>query len=330
MYIPPPPRGYTYTLTDLAKARQAVYQHLPPASRFVPITLVLADSGLFLLRTTTHSTTSLLMFSGSSQLTTPLLTGTNSPNPSLPVQAHLVPADLGNYSISVELALDTIYQTLLQLQPRLALLGYDAARTVWSHPQGDPVVDWTLNIHRCIMFVTMLPAAWHGQVPQVQRPPRAVHPTRPKHKQRHHRFRIHLIPALMLDEEFVELLALSDLYVEHKLDPAFRKHVASVSVEQTGRLVASPSIPDLVLQRRAVALRNYVINLGCAAQTAVEFKAAARMVKLARLREWAQHSGLVADPAAEEHAKLLLAEKQQLWDKIRSEVFSRSGLGDTN
>ncbi|ODQ77144.1 hypothetical protein BABINDRAFT_169485 [Babjeviella inositovora NRRL Y-12698] len=297
------------------KAREAVYSHLQKTTSIIPITSQSDNQSLYtsLSRCSTQSSSnssSQSCFSGNS----------------VEIAAGILSGDGSAYSQALVLSLEQVLrdiESMNSIYPQRCL-GID----IPASPLDSPFPDWDLNLQRTQLFVSALPAQWQGQTPLIQS---KVY-TKESGTRHHRRFQLILVPYQITDHELIQLFALSRLYSEHKLDTQFKHHVAEVSVKKSRLLQlsqraknlptsASLDIP-LSFELKCIALRNYVINLGCAAQTSIEFKHACKVIKQDRYAQMCH-----ADPSTTNHeANLTKEEKKVLWNTIRTDVFQRAGF----
>ncbi|AOW01236.1 YALI0B04796p [Yarrowia lipolytica CLIB122] len=189
------------------------------------------------------------------------------------------------------------------------------------------LIDWTKNDIRSLLIVCTKPD--HGLLP-ISTPG----------------FRYMYLPLDSTDEEIIATLVQSDLYREHGFDPSFLRQTAQYTVE-AARMRADNAKVLTKPQWRNI-IENYLLNLGCEAQCRADFKRACHMAKqpkskLARapsLEPIDEHKSLSSSllrqallntspelkAASLKKRKLNKSEKQQIWVKVQTELYSRLGL----
>lgn len=189
------------------------------------------------------------------------------------------------------------------------------------------LIDWTKNDIRSLLIVCSKPD--HGMLP-ISTPG----------------FRYMYLPLDSTDEEIIATLVQSDLYREHGFDPSFLRQTAQYTVE-AARMRADNAKVLTKPQWRNI-IENYLLNLGCEAQCRADFKRACHMAKqpkskLARapsLEPIDEHKSLSSSllrqallntspelkAASLKKRKLNKSEKQHIWVKVQTELYSRLGL----
>lgn len=186
------------------------------------------------------------------------------------------------------------------------------------------LVDWNLNVTRCKLMVISMPMVLSSpdlhysaqSLPQLVGDLAQI-------------CQLVLLQPHITDKELIYTLYTSNLYVEHKLDPNFKKSVAEISVKQLRLLqinqpkkhLPSPPITPadlsvLTFRFKEIAIRNYLVNLAAAATTAYEYK----------IKSDALKKELRLQATSGEKRKLTRDAKKQLWDEVRLDVFRRAGL----
>ncbi|CDK27437.1 unnamed protein product [Kuraishia capsulata CBS 1993] len=208
------------------------------------------------------------------------------------------------------------------------------------------LIDWNLNLVRCMLFIEKIPVNWGitfidpakpemVQVPKNSRRllrselvkfmrsvRKAEKPANPENVQKFlakvanpaianvesccQMLKLEQIPYLTNDEALITRLVDSDLFIEYNLTKDFRYRVAQVSLERSRSLVQDlgeyPSI-----ETRALALRNYFLNLLVACQTLFEYN----------FYLWQKSND------SKRKNKVSKEEKTVLWERLRERNFCK-------
>lgn len=146
-------------------------------------------------------------------------------------------------------------------------------------PAGRPLftkrtlVDWVKNDTRSLLIVESLRPEWNNKLPQIIEPG----------------YRVQVLGFDATDEELIEGLVSSDIYMEMEFEPAFLTQTAQYTVQAArARHPTQSSAQPLTKPEWRNIIENYLLNLACEAQCRLDFKKSCSYLKRHKLYQLEQ------------------------------------------
>lgn len=127
------------------------------------------------------------------------------------------------------------------------------------------LVDWGLNDVRSLLFWHKPRKAWGGRVPEIKESG----------------FRIELLPLNASDSKIISVLSNSSIYREHNIEKEIREQLAAGAVRGTREI--SGKRQKLTLPQWRYMIESYLLNMGCEAQTRLDYTNAILKLKKRKL-----------------------------------------------
>lgn len=196
-------------------------------------------------------------------------------------------------------------------------------------PNGRPrftqraLIDWELNDIRSLLIVEKIKPEWGNSIPVIVAPNYDV------------QLRIILLPLTSSENEIIETLVSSDIYMEAGLDLEFKRTIAKCVVDQVKKkhyelngIIYSNTGNVLKLTKvewRNI-IENYLLNIGVEVQCRHDFRK-----RCSNFRKWKVDNMIKSctNSNNEEYKiKVVLTkeEKSILWSQCQAQVYQRIGL----